>query len=47
MIKYLMISLLSSSVIIAETTIKIYNNGYALVQEERNKNFSTIGLIKL
>ena len=43
MIKHLMINLILCNLIIAETTIKIYNNGYALVQEERNKKFSSIG----
>jgi len=43
MIKHLMIYFLLCNLIIAETTIKIYNNGYALVQQEQKKKFSSIG----
>ena len=43
MIKYLMINFLLCNLIIAETTVKIYNNGYALVKQERKKKFSSIG----
>ena len=43
MIKYLVINYLLSSLMIAQTTIKIYNNGHALVQEERKKIFLNIG----
>ena len=38
-----MINFLLCNLIVAETTIKIYNNGYALVQQEQNKEFSSIG----
>ncbi len=43
MIKYLMINFLLFNLIFAEITIKIYNNGHALIQEQRSNNFSSIG----
>ena len=41
--KYLILNALICSVITAQTTIKIYNQGWALVQEERQKRFSQTG----
>jgi hypothetical protein len=38
-----MINFLLCSLIIAQTTIKIYNDGYALVEEKKKKNFSKTG----
>ena len=38
-----MINFLLFNFIFAEITIKIYNNGHALVQEQRSNNFSSIG----
>ena len=43
MIKYLIFITLLYSVVFAQTSIKIYNQGRALVQEERKKKFSQIG----
>ena len=43
MIKYLIFITLLFCVMTAQTTIKIYNQGRALVQEERKKKFSQIG----
>ena len=43
MVKYLILNALLCSVITAQTTIKIYNQGRALVQEERKKTFFQIG----
>ena len=43
MIKIIILNVLLCGVIIAQTSIKIYNQGLALVQEERQKKFSKIG----
>ena len=47
MVKYLILNVLLCSVMTAQTTIKIYNQGRALVQEERQKKFSHEGKQKL
>jgi len=43
MIKYLILNVLFCCVITAQTSLKIYNQGRALVQEERKKKFSQMG----
>ena len=43
MIKYLILITLLCGVMTAQLSIKIYNQGHALVQEERKKKFSQIG----
>ena len=47
MIKFLILNVMLSSIMTAQTTIKIYNQGRALVQEERQKKFSQEGKQKL
>tara|TARA_B110000196_G_scaffold96495_1_gene83584 strand:+ start:2999 stop:4360 length:1362 start_codon:yes stop_codon:yes gene_type:complete len=47
MIKFLILNAMLCSIITAQTTIKIYNQGRALVQEERQKKFSQEGKQKL
>ena len=43
MIKYLILIALLFSTMTAQLTIKIYNQGRALVQEERKKKFPQLG----
>ena len=43
MIKYLIFITFLCYTMTAQTSIKIYNQGRALVQEERKKKFSKIG----
>ena len=43
MIKYLILITLLCGVMTSQITIKIYNQGRALVQEERKKKFSQMG----
>jgi len=47
MIKFLILNVMLCSIMTAQTTIKIYNQGRALVQEERQKKFSQEGKQKL
>ena len=47
MIKFLILNVMLCSIMAAQTTIKIYNQGRALVQEERQKKFSQEGKQKL
>ena len=47
MIKFIILNALLCSIMAAQTTIKIYNQGRALVKEERQKNFSQKGKQKL
>ena len=47
MIKFIILNAMLCSIMTAQTTIKIYNQGRALVQEERQKKFSQEGTQKL
>ena len=47
MIKFIILNAMLCSIMAAQTTIKIYNQGRALVQEERQKKFSQEGKQKL
>ena len=47
MIKFIILNATLCSIMAAQTTIKIYNQGRALVQEERQKKFSQEGKQKL
>ena len=47
MIKFIILNAMLCSIMTAQTTIKIYNQGRALVQEERQKKFSQEGKQKL
>ena len=47
MIKFLILNVMLCSIMTAQTTIKIYNQGRALVQEEQQKKFSQEGKQKL
>ena len=47
MIKFIILNAMLCSIMVAQTTIKIYNQGRALVQEERQKKFSQEGKQKL
>ena len=47
MIKFIILNAMLCSTMAAQTTIKIYNQGRALVQEERQKKFSQKGKQKI